>query len=155
MALSELDEITRLLGLMSEHDLEELEVERDGARVRIKRRPAGAIARASSDAADEAARGTASAEVDPSVVGEDDAAVHVRVVKAPIVGTVFRAPDPGAVPFVELGSRVRTGQVLCLIEAMKLMNEIDAEDDGEIVEIFVENEQAVQYGDRLFAIKTG
>ena len=150
MALSDLDEITRLLELMSEHDLEELEVEREGARVRIKRRPAGAIARASSD---EAARGSASAEVDPSVVGEDDAAVHVRVVKAPIVGTVFRAPDPGAVPFVELGSRVRTGQVLCLIEAMKLMNEIEAETGGVVVKRFVSNAQPVDYGAALFAIK--
>ena len=68
------------------------------------------------------------------------------------MGTFFRASDPDAEPFVEVGSSVRRGQVLCIIEAMKLMNEIDAEVSGEIVRIFVENGQPVQYGEQLFAI---
>ncbi len=148
MALADLDEITRLVALMSAHDLEEIEVERDGARVRIKRRVFPEIAQPSGD--DDAQGDTVA-----RAPADEGPAVRVRVVQAPIVGTVYRAPKPGAAPFVELGSRVRKGQVLCLIEAMKLMNEIDAEDDGEVDEIFVENEQAVQYGDRLFAIKTG
>ena len=148
MALADLDEITRLLALMSEHDLEELELERGGARVRIKRRSPRELEQQSNH---DAARG----DTDPRAPSDEDPATRVRVVQAPIVGTVYRAPNPGDAPFVELGGRVRKGQVLCLIEAMKLMNEIDAEDDGALVEIFVENEQAVQYGDRLFAIKTG
>jgi acetyl-CoA carboxylase biotin carboxyl carrier protein len=70
------------------------------------------------------------------------------------VGTFYRSPEPSAAPFVEVGTRIKKGQVLCVIEAMKLMNEIDAECDGEVVSIYVENGQAVQYGERLFAIKT-
>ena len=73
--------------------------------------------------------------------------------KSPIVGTFYRASEPGAKNFVEVGDGVKKGQVLCIIEAMKLMNEIDSEYDGEIVSIYVENGQAVQYGERLFAIK--
>jgi acetyl-CoA carboxylase biotin carboxyl carrier protein len=75
------------------------------------------------------------------------------IVKAPIVGTFYRAPEAGAPPFVDTGQAVRRGQVLCIIEAMKLMNEINAECDGEMVAAFVENGQPVQYGERLFAIR--
>ncbi len=74
--------------------------------------------------------------------------------KSPIVGTFYRASEPGAAPFVEVGATVKKGQVLCIIEAMKLMNEIDSEYDGEIANIYVENGQPVQYGERLFAIRT-
>ena len=74
--------------------------------------------------------------------------------KSPIVGTFYRSPEPGAPPFVEVGSIIKKGQVLCIIEAMKLMNEIDSEYDGEIVNVYVENGQPVQYGERLFAIRT-
>ena len=80
--------------------------------------------------------------------------VELAVVKSPIVGTFYRSPEPGASSFVEVGSTVKKGEVLCIIEAMKLMNEIDSEYDGEVVNIYVENGQAVQYGERLFAIRT-
>jgi len=75
-------------------------------------------------------------------------------VKSPIVGTFYRSSEPGAPSFVEIGTNVKKGQVLCIIEAMKLMNEIDSEYDGEIVNVYVENGQPVQYGERLFAIRT-
>ena len=75
------------------------------------------------------------------------------MVKAPIVGTFYRTPEPNAPPFVNVGDAVRKNQVLCIIEAMKLMNEIVSEYDGEVVEVFVESGQPVQYGERLFAIK--
>jgi acetyl-CoA carboxylase biotin carboxyl carrier protein len=81
--------------------------------------------------------------------------VDLGIVKSPIVGTFFRASEPGAAPFVEVGDTVKKGQVLCIIEAMKLMNEIDSELDGEVVKVYVENGQPVQYGERLFAIKAG
>jgi acetyl-CoA carboxylase biotin carboxyl carrier protein len=84
-------------------------------------------------------------------VADDD--VDFAIVKSPIVGTFFRAPEPGAKHFVENGQMVHKGQVLCIIEAMKLMNEINADCDGEIVKVYVENGQAVQYGERLFAIR--
>ena len=79
--------------------------------------------------------------------------VDLAIVKSPIVGTFYRASEPGAKPFVDIGQTVKRGDPLCIIEAMKLMNEIDAECDGEIVKVYVENGQAVQYGERLFAIK--
>ncbi len=72
---------------------------------------------------------------------------------SPIVGTFYRAPDPSSPPFVEIGQKVQKGKTLCIIEAMKLMNEINAECDGEVVKVYVENGQAVQYGERLFALK--
>jgi acetyl-CoA carboxylase biotin carboxyl carrier protein len=77
----------------------------------------------------------------------------MAVVKSPIVGTFYRAPEPGAPPFTEVGAIVKKGQVLCIIEAMKLMNEIESEYDGEVVKIYIENGQPVQYGERLFAVR--
>jgi acetyl-CoA carboxylase biotin carboxyl carrier protein len=74
-------------------------------------------------------------------------------VKSPIVGTFYRSPEPGLPSFVEIGQPVRRNQVLCIIEAMKLMNEITSEYEGELVKCYVENGQPVQYGERLFAIK--
>jgi acetyl-CoA carboxylase biotin carboxyl carrier protein len=79
--------------------------------------------------------------------------VDLAVIKSPIVGTLYRAPEPGARAFVEVGDTVRKGQVLCIIEAMKLMNEIESDVDGEIAAVYVENGRAVQFGDRLFAIR--
>jgi acetyl-CoA carboxylase biotin carboxyl carrier protein len=83
----------------------------------------------------------------------DDDGGELCIVKSPIVGTFYRAAEPGAKEFVSVGDTVRKGQVLCIIEAMKLMNEIDSEYDGEVTSIYIENGQAVQYGERLFAIK--
>ena len=80
--------------------------------------------------------------------------LELAVVKSPIVGTFYRSSEPGAASFVDVGSMVKKGDVLCIIEAMKLMNEIDSEYDGEVVNVYVENGQAVQYGERLFAIRT-
>ena len=148
--MTELDEIERMLDLMDERDLEELEVEREGLRIRLRKRPRGGVpARpapvpAEAPAAPPPAGGGA---------GGEAADEGLRLVKSPIVGTFYRAPEPGARPFVEVGSTVRKGQVLCVIEAMKLMNEIDAEHDGEILEVFVEDRQPVQYGEKLFAIR--
>ena len=87
------------------------------------------------------------------VAGVDLAEIELAVVKSPIVGTFFRSAEPGAASFVDVGTTVKKGQVLCIIEAMKLMNEIDSEYDGEIVNVYVENGQSVQYGERLFAIR--
>jgi acetyl-CoA carboxylase biotin carboxyl carrier protein len=85
--------------------------------------------------------------------GAADDGSEVAIVKSPIVGTFYRSAEPGAKAFVAVGDIVRKGQVLCIIEAMKLMNEIDSEYDGEVTSIYVENGQPVQYGERLFAIK--
>jgi len=89
--------------------------------------------------------------VEAATMAEEE--IEFAVVKSPIVGTFYRSAEPGAPPFVEIGATVKKGQVLCIIEAMKLMNEIDSEYDGDVVNIYVENGQPVQYGERLFAIR--
>jgi acetyl-CoA carboxylase biotin carboxyl carrier protein len=87
------------------------------------------------------------------VVPGDEALNGLTVVKSPIVGTFYRAPDPSSPPFVNVGDQVKVGQVLCIIEAMKLMNEIEAEVAGEVVKVHHENGQPVQYGEPLFSIR--
>ena len=82
-----------------------------------------------------------------------DVDTELAIVTSPIVGTFYRAPDPNAPPFVQPGDAVKKGQTLCIIEAMKMMNNIDSEYEGTVVKVFVENGQPVQFGERLFAIK--
>ena len=156
-----LDDVREILALMRENGLSEFEIEREGLRLRLRKDAipvvvsvpspqAGAPAASASPSAAAAASGSAQAA--PVAAGETD--VELAVVKSPIVGTFYRSPEPGAASFVEIGTTVKKGQVLCIIEAMKLMNEIDSEYDGEIVNIYVESGQPVQYGERLFAIRT-
>ncbi len=144
-----LEELRQILEMAREHDLTELEVEADGQRVRIRKgapaAPVAAPAAAPAPAAPIAAA-PGPAEIDPDA--------ELAVVKSPIVGTFYRAPAPNAPSFVQAGDTVRTGQTLCIIEAMKMMNNIDCEYEGTVVKIYVENGQAVQYGERLFAIRT-
>ena len=156
------EDIERILELVRQHDLAEFEMERDGLKLRIRKAGAGfpplaapvqvahvpvPLPIAQSQAAP--APSAPAAAVEP-----DEESVELAVVKSPIVGTFYRSPEPGAPPFVEIGQRVKKDQVLCIIEAMKLMNEITSEYEGEIVSAYVENGKPVQYGERLFAIKT-
>src|SRR5262252_6639330 len=97
--------------------------------------------------------GTASADNSQKQAAQA-ASKNAQVVTSPFVGTFYRTPAPDQRPFVEVGTVVKKGQVLCIIEAMKLMNEIESEYDGEIVNVYVESGQPVQYGERLFAIRT-
>ena len=164
----DLDQLKHILDLVREHELSEFELEHDGLRVKIRKDVNGAhlvtlpaspsvpvVLPAALPAAGPAPAPTVAAAAPPSS-GEAsaDAEVELAVVKSPIVGTFYRSPEPGAASFVEIGATVKKGQVLCIIEAMKLMNEIDSEYDGEIANIYVENGQPVQYGERLFAIRT-
>jgi acetyl-CoA carboxylase biotin carboxyl carrier protein len=155
----EFDDIKQLLDLVEKHDLAEFEVERDGLKLRIRKAgrevtfvpapaappppAAPAIALAGSPAP-AAAPAAAASEAEP---------VDLAVIKSPIVGTFYRSSEPAAPAFVEVGDVVKKGQVLCIIEAMKLMNEIESDRDGEIAAIYVENGKPVQFGDRLFAVK--
>src|SRR3954469_24925542 len=158
-------DIERILALVREHDLAEFELERDGLKLRVRKAgggpafhatpmaPMGIMTHAAQMpqiAVPQAVPGLASAGEGAA----DEASVELAVVKSPIVGTFYRSPEPGAASFVEIGDRVKKDQVLCIIEAMKLMNEITSEYDGEIVSAYVENGKPVQYGERLFAIKT-
>ncbi len=167
-----LDEIKRLIEFIRAQELSEFELEQDGVKIRIKSGAsapapvhvvqtvpvlaaptapgspgvsAAALARATGASADQPGAS------DASDLPEEGS--ELAIVKSPIVGTFYRAAEPEAAAFVTVGDAVKKGQVLCIIEAMKLMNEIDSEYDGEIVSIYVENGQAVQYGERLFAIR--
>jgi acetyl-CoA carboxylase biotin carboxyl carrier protein len=158
----DLSELRQILDLVREHDLTELELERDGFKVRVKKEGVSVVAPPAVQAAPEPVIASAApapappppaaaAPAPPAAPAADE--LELAVVKSPIVGTFYRAPEPGAAPFVAVGTRVRKGQVLCIIEAMKLMNEIESEYEGEVVSIYVENGLPVQFGERLFAIR--
>jgi acetyl-CoA carboxylase biotin carboxyl carrier protein len=171
------EQLKQILDLVREHDLSELEIEQEGFRVKIRKDPAGGlvlhpVGAAPAHAAGRIAAATGTAPAPPpaaaaGVAGsptspvpatasgeQTESDIELAVVKSPIVGTFYRSPEPGAPSFVDIGTRVKKGLVLCIIEAMKLMNEIDSEYDGEIMNVYVESGQPVQYGERLFAIRT-
>ncbi|HEX7283208.1 MAG TPA: acetyl-CoA carboxylase biotin carboxyl carrier protein [Vicinamibacterales bacterium] len=162
-----LDEIKQLIEFIKGHDLNEFELEQDGVKIRIKSSsnhqvvavphlPAALpIVAAAPVAAPQTPAQVAAAAAEARAVADQAAedGGELCIVKSPIVGTFYRSAEPGAEPFVSVGDTVKKGQVLCIIEAMKLMNEIDSEYDGEVTSIYIENGQAVQYGERLFAIK--
>ena len=164
----DLNQLKQLLDLVREHDLAEFEIEHDGLHVRVRKSangtpivtmpalsvPAPVAASPAVAAAPQLPAPVSVAAPAPAADTGDDREIELAVVKSPIVGTFYRAPEPGAAAFVDVGSAVKKGDVLCIIEAMKLMNEIDSEYDGEITNIYVENGQPVQYGERLFAIRT-
>jgi len=146
-----LDEIKQLIDFIRDRELSEFELERADFKLRVKsgsavQHLAAPVFAAPAPAAPIAAPAAVAVAAEPA--GED-----LAIVTSPIVGTFYRSAEPGAKAFVEVGDAVRKGQVLCIIEAMKLMNEIDSEHDGEVVSIYVQNGQAVQYGERLFAIR--
>jgi acetyl-CoA carboxylase biotin carboxyl carrier protein len=152
------DQIKQILNLVREHELTELEIEHEGLRIKIRKDAAGAYAASTAPLPTSAPviggpAGSGAVAASQAASGPADAAVDFAVVKSPIVGTFYRSAEPGGPPFVDIGAQVKKGQVLCIIEAMKLMNEIDSEYDGEVVNIYVETGQPVQYGERLFAIK--
>jgi len=150
------DELRRILELARDHELSELEVESEGFKMRLRKGgqvvvqqvPASASLPPALQAAPPAPAGAGAAPA-PDV----DVDMELAIVTSPIVGTFYRAPEPNAPPFVQPGDRVKTGQTLCIIEAMKMMNNIDSEYEGTLVKVFVENGQPVQYGERMFAIK--
>jgi acetyl-CoA carboxylase biotin carboxyl carrier protein len=157
----DLDDIKRILALVREHDLAEFELERDGLKIRVRKAggavtfvptPVAPVAVAPAAPTLAAAPAPASASPGPVAADAPDA-VSLSVINSPIVGTFYRSSEPGAAPFVEVGQFVRKGQVLCIIEAMKLMNEIESEADGVITAVHVENSRPVQFGDRLFTLK--
>ena len=152
----DLDQLKQILDLVREHELSEFEVEQDGLRLKVTKHAVGALVAmpAPSVVATTPVPTAHVAGVPSMPVGLPDVDVELAVVKSPIVGTFYRSAEPGAAPLVDVGTTVKRGQVLCIIEAMKLMNEIDSEYDGEVVNVYVESGQPVQYGERLFAIRT-
>ncbi|MBI1875406.1 MAG: acetyl-CoA carboxylase biotin carboxyl carrier protein [Acidobacteria bacterium] len=160
------DEIRQILDLVREHELSELELQQENFKIRVKKDGQGpgfptAAAPGSPPASPSLSAGASGATAAPAVTdvelepaGPVEATgLELAVVKSPIVGTFYRSQEAGLPPLVEVGSNVKRGQVLCIIEAMKLMNEIESEYDGVVSAVHVENGQPVQYGERLFAIR--
>jgi acetyl-CoA carboxylase biotin carboxyl carrier protein len=147
----DLRKLKKLIDLVQDSGIAELEISEGEERVRITRTLAGNPMQyapppiyAAVPAAPEVTNGSAAAQ--------ETAQPEGHIVKSPMVGTFYRAPSPGAKPFVEVGQSVNTGDTLCIIEAMKLMNEIEADQGGVIKAILVENGQPVEYGEPLFII---
>jgi acetyl-CoA carboxylase biotin carboxyl carrier protein len=160
----DLDDIKQILDLVREHDLAEFEMEVQGLKVRIRKAgpaptgqhvvmvpPSVPVTPMMPVAITQPPPGPPAAAPREAEAAADG--LELAVIKSPIVGTLYRAPEPGAPAFVDVGDVVRKGQVLCIIEAMKLMNDIESDCEGEVAAIYVENGQPVQFGDRLFAIK--
>lgn len=144
----ELDDLKNIIELLKETDVTELQIEKEGTKVKIKREkffqsleiPTHKQVVTVTDSTDREKH-------------MDEDTLRLFTVTSPIVGTFYRSPSPEAPSFIEMGTRVKKGQVLCIIEAMKLMNEIECEIDGIVVKALVENGQPVEYGEPLFLIE--
>lgn len=148
--MMELEDLKELINFLKNTDITEVSIETKGTKVKLRRehligqpaqRPAGVPAYR--EAAGEA----------EAVPAEEDESHRLMTVTAPLVGTFYRAPSPEAAPFVEVGDTVKKGQVICIIEAMKLMNEIESEADGVVARVLVENAHPVEYGEPLFLLE--
>ncbi|MDA8106554.1 MAG: acetyl-CoA carboxylase biotin carboxyl carrier protein [Nitrospiraceae bacterium] len=141
----ELDDLKGLIELLKETDITELLVEKDGTKVKIKREKIFSSVEIPL---------TKPLSVQETIIREtEEETQRLITVTSPIVGTFYRSPSPDAPAFVDAGVRIKKGQVLCIIEAMKLMNEIESEADGILVKALVENGQPVEYGEPLFLIE--
>jgi acetyl-CoA carboxylase biotin carboxyl carrier protein len=156
----EIQQIEQLFQFMTEHNLEEFEYSRGDLRIRLRKPSAGVLVSAPRMAAApeiivpgsmEAPGASSSGAGAPA--HEEQGTGDLHLVKSPIVGTYYESPSPGTEAFVKVGSHVETGKVLCIVEAMKLMNEIESDVTGEVMRIFVENGQPVEYGQPLFGIR--
>ena len=144
-------EIKEMINLMNENNLMELEVEKDGMRIRLKKTASG----------QDLYNGPIMVErerlpqnrAQESAESMERAAEKTLEIKAPMVGTFYRAPSPEAPPYVEVGQMVEPGQVICVIEAMKLMNEIKSEIKGKVLEVLVDNTEPVEFGQSMFLIE--
>ncbi len=139
----ELDDIKGLIELLKDTDISELQIEKDGLKIKIKKEKLLSTIEFSKPVVSHEKQHTAEPQEDTQ---------RLITVTSPIVGTFYRSSSPDAAPFVETGTKVKKGQVLCIIEAMKLMNEIESEADGVIVRILVESGHSVEYGEPLFLI---
>jgi acetyl-CoA carboxylase biotin carboxyl carrier protein len=165
----DLGQLERLLSFMTEHGLEEFEYAHGDLRIRLKKAVApvaGGPVRALPSPAEFAAGG--SPQVQPAAVSSVPVPAQaepvapapapppveeLHIIKSPIVGTFYSAPNPDSAPYVKVGDTVQAGQTICIVEAMKLMNEIEADISGEVVRVLIENGQPVEYGEPLFELR--
>jgi acetyl-CoA carboxylase biotin carboxyl carrier protein len=156
----DLVQVERVLDFMASHHLEEFEYSHGGLHIRLKRAmatrnstaahsPAPVVAPADSQTLPAASAGETPEQAPQPAAPKEE----LHVIKSPIVGTFYSAPSPEAVAFVKVGDTIQSGQVVCIVEAMKLMNEIEADMGGEIVAVLAENGQPVEYGQSLFALR--
>ena len=156
----EIQQIEQLFQFMTEHNLEEFEYTRGDLSIRLRKPSAGVVVASP--------RGVPAPEIivpgsletpqassggDSAPAAEARSSEELHLVKSPIVGTFYESPSPGTEAFVKVGTYVEAGKVLCIVEAMKLMNEIESDVSGEVMRIFVENGQPVEYGQPLFGIR--
>ncbi len=146
-------EINKLIQLMEEKKLSQFELEIEGLKIKINRNPSPLPPSESIPVSSEPSELVEDESVQPQEAESERGKNNLSLITSPMVGTFYRAPDPSSSPFVEIGDPVKKNQTLCIIEAMKLMNEIEAEVDGILEKIFVENGNPVEYGQKLFAIK--
>ncbi|MGB4703823.1 MAG: acetyl-CoA carboxylase biotin carboxyl carrier protein [Candidatus Saccharicenans sp.] len=149
------EELRRLIALLEEKNLSLFELEVEDFKIKISRNQTAPIAQAplviAPAGAEAPTTAPASGSATPQVKPAEDKNIHY--ITSPMVGTFYRAPSPTSPPFVDIGDTVKKGQTLCIIEAMKLMNEIESDVNGIVVDILVENGKPVEYGQKLFAIK--
>jgi acetyl-CoA carboxylase biotin carboxyl carrier protein len=154
-------ELKELIEFLIEKDISEFELERGDVKVKIKRAGEHTVVYAAAPAARPAMVGAPEAGTVDTISASAPAAApekpkpeeNLQIVKSPIVGTFYEAPSPGAPPFVKVGDTVEVGQVLCIVEAMKLLNEIESDVAGEIVKKLGSNGQPIEYGQELFVIR--
>ena len=160
MKQEDIEDLKQLIEFLKEHQVAEFEVDRDGLKVRLKfRQPEGSSA-SIGDLARFVTAAPAPSAISSRGVGQAPAAepaadpdAGLHMVKSPIVGTYYGSPSPGAAPFVSPGEQVEKGQVICIVEAMKLMNEIESDVAGEIVKCLVSNGQPIEFGQPLFSVR--
>ena len=149
----ELDQIQAIITMMKENDLAEFSMEQDGLKIHIKRSPEGAQPTVTVSGPVAAATPPATAAAPVTAPIPDLPAEDLKYITSPMVGTFYRAPAPEAPPYVEIGKAVEEDTVVCIIEAMKVMNEIKAETKGVITEVLADNSKPVEFGQKLFAVK--
>jgi len=145
-------EIKEMINLMNENGLVELEIEKDDMRIRLKKTASGTEV-FTGPVMTEKERAVSEAPHRTQAAAAEKAPSNSIEIKAPMVGTFYRAPSPESPPYVEVGQVVESGQVICIIEAMKLMNEIKSEIKGKILEILVDNAEPVEFGQPMFLIE--
>jgi acetyl-CoA carboxylase biotin carboxyl carrier protein len=146
------EEVRKVIALLEEKNLSAFELETEGFKIKISRNVSAPapVNILQPPAPGPSAAGDASS---PAPIPAPELDKTLQMITSPMVGTFYRAPDPTASPFVDIGDVVKKGQTLCIVEAMKLMNEIESDLDGTVVEIFVENAKPVEFGQKLFAVK--
>ena len=149
-----LKEIKDIIALMNENDLTEIELERDGLKLKLKKNSAEGLALAN-QSIQYSVQSLPSPKTnqEPVPAASDSSKKDLAIIKSPMVGTFYRSPSPDAAPFIDVGQTVEVGQVVCIVEAMKLMNEIKSEVRGKVVEAAVDNAEPVEFGQPLYYVE--